>query len=182
VFVSNPGRSTGYADWSFSWFSSVLPGKYCYSTSSRPWPRPSKSFRIHHSSMILQLDAMYCRHWMRSQITHKYWKEIAGLCIGVTWYSGIQLQHLQRHVIQAIAMLFLLYWSYNPVCASRPLPRFRNRFFHGGVIRHTANHHMEDQALQFVWPLPGHGWLYQELTLPPAQLSGSLGRADFSPP
>jgi hypothetical protein len=96
--------------------------------------------------------------------------------------------------------LLLLYWFYNPVwvLASSMVIKGKN----GGVLeaskkifghfvtvnfsgvgslapRQTLN--LEDQGLHFVWPLPFDLWPYQELTLPPAQLSGYWGGQTSSP-
>jgi hypothetical protein len=61
--LSNLGRDTGYPDRRFSRFSSVPPGKFFDVNSIRPWPLPSKSFRIHYSPIIPILNAKNVRYW-----------------------------------------------------------------------------------------------------------------------
>lgn len=54
---------TGYPEWDFSWFSSVLPRKFLNSVPVSPRPFPFRYFPIYHSSIILSLDAMLSRFW-----------------------------------------------------------------------------------------------------------------------
>jgi hypothetical protein len=71
--AQNIGRNTGNPDilTSFSWFPSVTPGEFRYSTSSRPRQRSAKSFHYHHSSIILQLYAIQFRYQQRRENNHK---------------------------------------------------------------------------------------------------------------
>jgi hypothetical protein len=56
MLSSNFCRATGYSGWISLWFSAVSPGKFRNSNSNRLRPLPSKSFPVHHSPGILQLD------------------------------------------------------------------------------------------------------------------------------
>jgi hypothetical protein len=71
AICSNLIRDYGYPDRSYPWYFSVSPHKYLGFTSITPRLLPSKSFPIHHSSVILQFDAMLFSYWKRSKITHK---------------------------------------------------------------------------------------------------------------
>jgi hypothetical protein len=66
ILGSNLGWTT--RDWDISLFSSVLPGEFRDSTPIRQGSLPSKSFTIHSSSVILQLDAIRLRYGQRCKI------------------------------------------------------------------------------------------------------------------
>jgi hypothetical protein len=54
-----------------SWLSSVAPHTFRDNTSIRLRPLlPSKSFQIHHPTIILQFDATQSKYWLRRKITH----------------------------------------------------------------------------------------------------------------
>jgi hypothetical protein len=63
--------NTSYPDWWFSWFFSNFLGKCQDTTPTGPWPLPSKSFPIHHLSIILLCSAIWSRYWNHHQINHK---------------------------------------------------------------------------------------------------------------
>jgi hypothetical protein len=58
VFGSNLGRNTSYSNWGFSSFSSVPQNRNWDSTSIRPPYIPSKSFLIHHSSIVVTIERL----------------------------------------------------------------------------------------------------------------------------
>jgi hypothetical protein len=58
VPISNLGLETGYSDWGFLWFSSVLQAIAEIVPLIRPRPLPSKFFSIRHSLIILLFDAV----------------------------------------------------------------------------------------------------------------------------
>jgi hypothetical protein len=86
--------------------------------------------------------------------------------------------------LQVSYKLLLFFTGAKTLCGSWRPPWFRNsKFFWDGVVSPTPNPQpgVPGTTLRLahtLWPL-WHGWSYQELTLPSALLSGSLGRANF---
>jgi hypothetical protein len=123
----------------------------------------------------LRIQTAYLKH--RSQVI--YCKTVA-FAAGII---GVMNRELCIILETCLLLLILLYWL-TTLCGSSSPPWFHNnKFFRDGVVSPTPTSqpggpqttpHLAPN-LRPVW----HAWLYQELTLPPAYLSWSLGFADL---
>jgi hypothetical protein len=109
---------------------------------------------------------------------------ISTLCCVCNWPCSCWIGPL---IIQNwIELNWIIYWRCDPMCVLASsmvlllrLWTFRNsRFLQGGDVSPTQNPQPGGPGTTLCWTptlwAVWHGWPYQELTLPPAQLSGSL--------
>jgi hypothetical protein len=78
VFNLNLSWDTCYPDWDFSRFSWILPGKCWGSTLIRPSPLPSTFFPVHHSFIILPLNAVQSKLLTSSQDNPTFSPKVVG--------------------------------------------------------------------------------------------------------